>query len=156
FDFGTKQELSETKEQKVKEKTFVEQEERTAIEFSFPEETTNFYSDTPKQKLADNLAALRLLKTLEQENRLATSDEQQILAKYVGWGGLADVFDETKSNFSQERKELETLLTEEEYASARESVLTAYYTDPLIIKEIYRSLKRFGFSSGRILDPAMG
>ncbi|MCE2569858.1 hypothetical protein KJZ20_17765, partial [Enterococcus faecalis] len=84
--------------------------------------------------------ALRLLKTLEQENRLATSDEQQILAKYVGWGGLADVFDETKSNFSQERKELETLLTEEEYASARESVLTAYYTDPLIIKEIYRSL----------------
>lgn len=155
FDFGTKQALFETKEQKVKEKTFVEQEERTAIEFSFPEETTNFYSDTPKQKLADNLAALRLLKTLEQENRLATSDEQQILAKYVGWGGLADVFDETKSNFSQERKELETLLTEEEYASARESVLTAYYTDPLIIKEIYRSLKRFGFSSGRILDPAM-
>ncbi|EGO2845504.1 N-6 DNA methylase [Enterococcus faecalis] len=156
FDFGTKQALFETKEQKVKEKTFVEQEERTAIEFSFPEETTNFYSDTPKQKLADNLAALRLLKTLEQENRLATSDEQKILAKYVGWGGLADVFDETKSNFSQERKELETLLTEEEYASARESVLTAYYTDPLIIKEIYRSLKRFGFSSGRILDPAMG
>ena len=71
----------------------------------------------------------------------------------VGW--VSRCFDETKSNFSQEKK-LETLLTEEEYASARESVLTAYYTDPLIIKEIYRSLKRFGFSSGRILDPAMG
>ncbi|MGH2137734.1 N-6 DNA methylase, partial [Enterococcus faecalis] len=66
------------------------------------------------------------------------------------------VFYEIKSNFSQQRKELETLITEEEYASARESGLTAYYTDPLIIKEIYRSLKLFGFSSGRILDPAMG
>ena len=99
---------------------------------------------THKTKLADNLAALRLLKTLEQENRLATSDEQQILAKYVGWGGLADVLMKPKVIFTRKKK-LETLLTEEEYASARESVLTAYYTDPLIIKEIYRSLKRFGF-----------
>lgn len=68
-------------------KTFVEQEERTAIEFSFPEETTNFYSDTPKQKLADNLAALRLLKTLEQENRLANSDEAANFSKicWLGW-----------------------------------------------------------------------
>lgn len=152
FDFGNKKDSEQPRTaQKEPQASPAER-----LEFAFADNPSNFYSDTPKDKAHDNLAAISLLKEIESENRLATGEEQQILAKYVGWGGLSDVFDENKTTFAQEKEELKQLLTEEEYASARESVLTAYYTDPLIIQEIYRSLERFGFSSGRILDPAMG
>lgn len=163
FSFASTNPVKEEKTSEAKtvgtkpEKTSIEPTKQEPIDFAFPEkDSVPFYSQSPKEKLADNLAALRLLKTIETENRLATSSEQEILAKYVGWGGLSEVFNEEGSKFNQEKEELKTLLSEEEYASARESVLTAYYTDPLIIKEMYHSLERFGFSSGRILDPAMG
>jgi N12 class adenine-specific DNA methylase len=126
------------------------------IDFTFPEDTKGFYGSTPKEKLHDNLAALNLLKQLESEDRLANSEEQTVLAKYVGWGGLSVIFDDSKDSYREEREELRQLLTDGEYESARESVLTAYYTDPMVIREIYSTLERFHFSSGRILDPAMG
>lgn len=126
------------------------------IDFTFPEDTKGFYGSTPKEKLQDNLAALNLLKELESEDRLANSEEQTVLAKYVGWGGLSAIFDDSKDSYREEREELRQLLTDVEYESARESVLTAYYTDPMVIREIYSTLERFHFSSGRILDPAMG
>ncbi|MBQ8952420.1 MAG: DEAD/DEAH box helicase family protein [Eubacterium sp.] len=111
---------------------------------------------TPKEKFRRNVAAIVLLKSLEAENKIATSEQQEILAKYVGWGGLADVFDETKDNWSEEYKELKELLTDEEYAAARESTLSAFYTAPEVISGIYDTLDRLGFSKGNILEPAMG
>ena len=86
---------------------------------------------TPKERYNDNVAAIRLLFTLEKQGRNATKDEQDILSRYVGWGGLADVFDESKSNWANEYLELKSLLSEEEYKSARESTLTSFYTSPV-------------------------
>lgn len=126
-------------------------------DFQFtPDKLEGFYGKTPKERIADNLQAIRLLKTIEQEERFATPEEQEILAKYVGWGGLADLVDENKSNYKEERQELKDLLTPAEYASVRESVLTAYYTDPKIIQVIYEAIEKTGFKGGNILDPAMG
>lgn len=121
-----------------------------------PDKLEGFYGKTPKERIADNLQAIRLLKTIEQEERFATPEEQEILAKYVGWGGLADLVDENKSNYKEERQTLKGLLTPAEYASVRESVLTAYYTDPKIIQVIYEAIEKTGFKGGNILDPAMG
>ena len=126
------------------------------LDFSFNQNDDSLYGKKPKERLADNLAALRLLKQLEQEKRLATAEEQIILAKYVGWGGLSEIFNTDNEGYSQEREELKELVTIEEYESARESVLTAYYTDPMIIEQIYETVERLGFKNGRILDPAMG
>lgn len=126
------------------------------IDFSFDQNNDFLYGKKPKERLADNLAALRLLKKLEQENRLATADEQEILAKYVGWGGLSEIFNTENDSYAKEREELKELVTTEEYESARESVLTAYYTDPMIIEQVYETVERLGFKHGRILDPAMG
>nr|WP_316497778.1 SNF2-related protein [Enterococcus faecium] len=126
------------------------------IDFSFDKNNDSLYGKKPKERLADNLAALRLLKQLEQENRLATADEQGILAKYVGWGGLSEIFNTDNDTYLKEREELKELVTTEEYESARESVLTAYYTDPMIIEQMYETVERLGFKNGRILDPAMG
>uniref|UniRef100_UPI003F498D37 SNF2-related protein n=1 Tax=Bacillus multifaciens TaxID=3068506 RepID=UPI003F498D37 len=125
-------------------------------DYSFPLDDNKFYGQTNKEKIQDNIAALRLLKGLEQQNRLATPEEQEVLIKYVGWGGLADVFDDRNSKYSQEAQELKQLLSGEEYQSARESVLTAYYTDPVVIQKMYDKLQRMGFDGGKILDPAMG
>ena len=111
---------------------------------------------TPKERYRNNIAAIRLLFSLEKENRPATSDEQDILAKYVGWGGLSDVFDDGKSNWSKEYMELKTLLSDEEYAQARESTLTAFYTPPVVIKSIYQVLDNLGFRYGNVLEPACG
>lgn len=97
-----------------------------------------------------------MLKQIESENRLATPDEQEKLAKYVGWGGLSDLLDENKANYQKEREILNELLTPSEYASMRESILTAYYTDPKIIQIIYQAIEQTGFKGGNILDPAMG
>ena len=106
----------------------------------------------PSQRYANNVAAIRLLKQLETENRTATVDEQEILAKYVGWGGLADCFDPKHSRY----EELKSLLSETEYAAARESTLTAFYTPPVVIRSIYAVLGRMGFRQGNVLEPACG
>lgn len=111
---------------------------------------------TAKEKFQRNVEAIRTLETIESEKRPATNEEQEVLSKYVGWGGLADAFDETKSAWAKEYAELKTLLSEEEYISARESTLNAHYTSPLIIQEIYRTLQRMGFTKGNLLEPSMG
>ena len=109
-----------------------------------------------KEKFRQNVEAIRTLEKIEGENRIATPKEQEILEKYVGWGGLADAFDETKANWASEYQELKSLLSTEEYDSARESTLNAHYTSPVIIKAIYDTMERMGFSKGNILEPAMG
>lgn len=142
---------------KVNEADQMQPSSVTKSDFQFtPDKLEGFYGKTPKERIADNLQAIRLLKTIEQEERFATREEQEILAKYVGWGGLADLVDENKSNYKEERQELKELLTPSEYASVRESVLTAYYTDPKIIQVIYEAIEKTGFKGGNILDPAMG
>ncbi|WP_431834529.1 DEAD/DEAH box helicase family protein [Faecalibacterium duncaniae] len=110
----------------------------------------------PKQKFARNIEAIQTLRTLEQEHRGATAEEQQVLSQYVGWGGLADVFDPNKENWSAEYTQLKGLLTEEEYAAARSSVLNAHYTSPTVIRAIYDAVEKMGFRSGNILEPSMG
>lgn len=111
---------------------------------------------TPKERYNDNVAAIRLLFSLEKQGRNTTKDEQDILSRYVGWGGLADVFDESKSNWANEYLELKSLLSEEEYKSARESTLTSFYTSPVVIESIYKALNNLGFRHGNILEPSCG
>ena len=107
---------------------------------------------TPGERFSNNVRAIRLLKRLEAEDRLATPEEQEVLARYVGWGGLADCFDERHSKYA----ELKALLTEEEYAAARESTLTAFYTPPVVIRSIYQALTNMGFQTGNLLEPSCG
>ena len=109
-----------------------------------------------KQKYARNIAAIRTLFQLEQEHRGATAEEQEVLSQYVGWGGLPDAFDPDKSNWSKEYTELKGLLSEDEYAAARSSVLNAHYTSPTVIRSIYDVVERMGFRNGNILEPSMG
>ncbi len=109
-----------------------------------------------KEKFRRNVDAIRTLEQIESENRLATPEEQKILSQYVGWGGLADAFDESKSAWSGEYRELKKLLSDAEYASARESTLNAHYTSPVIIRSIYEALENMGFEKGNVLEPAMG
>lgn len=104
-------------------------------------------------KVSRNLSAIRILKILEAENRNATLEEQQILAQYIGWGGLPDVFDPSKSLYSAE---LKSILTESEYTAARDSVLNAHFTSPVIIRQMYRILDNLGFTTGNILEPSCG
>lgn len=109
-----------------------------------------------KEKFRRNIEAIRTLEKVESENRIATRSEQQILSQYVGWGGLADAFDESKSAWAGEYQQLKELLSSQEYASARESTLNAHYTSPTIIRSIYDTLDRMGFEKGNVLEPAMG
>ena len=109
-----------------------------------------------KQKYARNIEAIRTLFKLEQEHRGATAEEQQVLAQYVGWGGLADAFDPGKDSWAKEYAELKGLLSEDEYAAARSSTLNAHYTSPTVIRAIYDAVERMGFHSGNILEPSMG
>ena len=109
-----------------------------------------------KEKFRRNIEAIRTLEKVESEKRIATSEEQQILSQYVGWGGLADAFDESKSAWAGEYQQLKELLSSQEYASARESTLNAHYTSPAIIRSIYDTLNRMGFEKGNVLEPAMG
>ena len=111
---------------------------------------------TAKEKFRRNVEAIRTLEKIESENRIATLEEQEVLSQYVGWGGLADAFDESKSAWANEYQELKGLLSEQEYASARESTLNAHYTSPAIIRSIYDSLDKMGFEKGNVLEPAMG
>ena len=107
---------------------------------------------TPSEKYAANTAAIRTLKQIEAEERLAAPEEQEILSRYVGWGGLADCFEETSPHY----QELKSLLDEEEYAAARASSLTAFYTPPVVIRGIYKALSQMGFQQGNILEPSCG
>ena len=109
-----------------------------------------------KTRLANNMEALRTLKLLEKENRNATPEEQEKLAKYVGWGGLSNVFNPSRHEYEDARKELKTLLTNREYNDARASTVTAFYTPPEVIQSIYRGLEKAGFKGGRILEPSCG
>ena len=111
---------------------------------------------TPKEKFRANIMAIQLLKKCEDENRNATPEEQEILSRYVGWGGLADAFDETKAAWETEYLELKTVLTSEEYAAARASTLNAHYTQPIVIESMYQVLENLGFTKGNILEPSMG
>ena len=109
-----------------------------------------------KQKYSRNIEAIRTLFKLEQEHRGASAEEQEVLAQYVGWGGLADAFDSNKDNWAKEYTELKGLLSEDEYAAARSSVLNAHYTSPVVIRSIYDAVEQMGFKSGSILEPSMG
>ena len=111
---------------------------------------------TPKEKFRANIMVIQLLKKCETENRNATPEEQEILSRYVGWGGLADAFDETKSAWETEYLELKTVLTPEEYAAARASTLNGHYTQPIVIESMYQVLENLGFTKGNILEPSMG
>ena len=110
----------------------------------------------PKEKVRRNIDAIKLLKKLEHENRFANKEEQEILSQYVGWGGLPDVFDEKKTNWNEEYQELKGLLSDEEYKSARSSTLTSFYTPPIVIKAIYRTLQNMGVEQANILEPSCG
>jgi len=132
-------------------------------EHSAPEPAGNFHitddhlgEGGAKQKYARNIEAIRTLFKLEQEQRGATAEEQQVLSQYVGWGGLADAFDPSKENWSAEYTQLKGLLTEDEYAAARASTLNAHYTSPVVIRAIYDAVEKMGFQSGNILEPSMG
>ena len=107
---------------------------------------------TPSEKYAANAAAIRTLKQIEAEERLATPEEQEILSRYVGWGGLANCFEQTSPHY----EELKSLLDSEEYAAARASSLTAFYTPPVVIRGIYKALSQMGFTQGNILEPSCG
>ena len=145
--------------------TWKETKENTSTVFqTVPESEKHNFSITddnlgiggPKEKFRNNMAAVNLLHELEFDNRLATPEEQEILSKYVGFGGLADAFDESKEAWSDEYKELIVTLSPDEYASARESTLTAFYTPPVVIRAMYDALQNMGFSDGNILEPSCG
>ena len=109
-----------------------------------------------KEKFKDNIAAIKLLKQLDEEGRYATSEEQQILSKYVGWGGLSEAFDETNTSWTNEYMQLKSLLDESEYSAARESTLTAFYTPKVVIDAMYQAISQMGFTEGNILEPSCG
>ena len=127
---------------------------RDAKNFTAPDEQAA--PGGPKARFQDNINALRLLQHLEANGLQATPEQQQLLARYVGWGGLAEVFDARKDSWSKEYQELKELLPEAEYEAARASTLTSYYTSPEIIRAMYSTLERFGLQGGNILEPSMG
>ena len=114
--------------------------------------TNNLGAGVPIERFYHNVHAIELLHKLESENRLATPDEQDILSQYVGWGGLPQFFEESNAHYG----ELKALLTEDEYAAARESTLTAFYTPPVVIRAMYKGLSNLGFQTGNILEPSCG
>ena len=109
-----------------------------------------------KTKFENNIAAIQILKQVEAENRLATPEEQEVLSRYVGWGGLPQVFDENNPQWSKERVKLQEILTPEEYNFARSTTLNAHYTTPIVIRTIYQALENMGFRTGNILEPSCG
>ena len=116
----------------------------------------NLGEGSPREKFNNNVEAIRVLKKCEEENRFATSQEQEILSKYVGWGGLPQAFDEKDSSWSNEYNILKNLLDETEYSQARESTLTAFYTPPVVIRSMYKALENMGLKTGNILEPSCG
>ena len=141
--------------------TVVEAAAPTKIKGITPEKndfhiTEDIQSGGAKAKFRNNIEAIKTLRTIESEKRLATPEEQKILAKYVGWGGLSQAFDEHNSDWNKEYRELSALLTPEEYNAAKRSTNTAFYTSPDVIEEMYFALKNLGFEGGRVLEPAIG
>ncbi|MBC1925552.1 SNF2-related protein [Listeria innocua] len=147
--------------ERIQEQLYADLENKEMAEpilqdFSFPEDTSHFYPKTKDDKIQANLEAVRLVKQLELENKQATPDQQEILAQYVGWGGLVDVFDERLEKYETERLALQELVTKEEYRAMEMSVLTAYYTEPHVIRTMFEKIEDMGFEGGRILEPAIG
>lgn len=141
--------------------TFLTQKENVPIPdkgnaVNFRISNDNLGIGTPKEKFQRNIEAIRLLEQIESEHRYANPQEQDILSQYVGWGGLSDAFDESKTNWATEYQELKKLLSPEEYRMARESTLNAHYTSPAIIRSMYEVIERMGFKKGNILEPSMG
>ena len=129
----------------------------------FAEKPENFHiidahlgEGTPRAKFADNLKAIQLLYQLQIEDRYATPDEQEVLSRYVGWGGLSEVFDESNTSWARERQQFQEAVSPEEYAAARASTLNAHYTSPTVIQSIYEAVENMGFQSGNILEPSCG
>lgn len=150
-------ELQEPSKQFYPIETTIEKESESLIPaHNFHITDTELGEGGPKQKFARNVNAIQTLFILENENRNATEEEQQILSNYVGWGGLADAFDPTKDNWSQEYATLKDLLSDDEYVAARASTLNAHYTSPTVIKVIYDAVGQMGFEAGNILEPSMG
>ena len=116
----------------------------------------NLGVDTPKNRFNNNIEAIKILKKCEEENRLATKEEQDILSKYVGWGGLSMAFEENNLSWSNEHHILKNILDESEYNQAQESTLTAFYTPPIVIKAMYKALENMGLKTGNILEPSCG
>lgn len=149
--------LEETDNQIPEEEVVETIPEIPVTDFYFPEDLTDFYPKTARDKVETNIVAIRLVKNLEVEHRNASPSEQELLAKYVGWGGLAnEFFDDYNPKFSKEREELKSLVTDKEYSDMKQSSLTAYYTDPSLIRQMWDKLERDGFTGGKILDPSMG
>lgn len=138
----------------VQERSVAAPDKSNAVNFHISDDRLG--EGSPKEKFQRNVAAIKLLEQIEGESRYATPEEQQILSQYVGWGGLVDAFDESKSNWSAEYHQLKELLSPEEYRMARESTLNAHYTSPVIIRQMYETLEKMGFSRGNVLEPSMG
>lgn len=135
----------------------IEEKDVPVQDFDFPDDLEDFYPKTNREKIETNIAAIELVKRLEKEKRQANPEEQELLAKYVGWGGLAnEFFDELNPKYETERLTLRSLVSKSEYSTMKQSSLTAYYTDPMIIRQIWQKLLDDGFEGGRILDPSMG
>ncbi|ETA74477.1 SNF2 family protein [Ligilactobacillus equi] len=130
----------------------------TVNNFYLPSNTdSNYFPSTTKDKVAANMKAIRLVKELEENNESASPSEQETLSKYVGWGGLAnEFFAEYNLKFKAEREELKTLVTTSEYEALKSSALTAYYTDPMIAREMWNKIVDYGFTGGNVLDPSAG
>lgn len=135
----------------------IEETDVPVQDFVFPDDLEDFYPKTNREKIETNIAAIELVKRLEKEGRQANPEEQELLAKYVGWGGLAnEFFDELNPKYETERLTLKSLVSKSEYSTMKQSSLTAYYTNPMIIRQIWQKLLDDGFEGGRILDPSMG
>lgn len=152
--FSLESSVKETKEQPAPEKSDEPKPSVPKHDFTITDE--HLGEGGQKAKFAANMAAIKLLKTLETEDRLATPEEQETLSRYVGWGGLSQAFDENNSSWAAEHKELVETLTEDEYTATKGTVLNAHYTSPTVINAIYKGLETLGFSGGNILEPAMG
>jgi len=147
--------ITEVKENKLQSFN-LQSESNKDIKNQFVIKDDKLGEGTPKERYKNNIEAIKVLKQCEAENRYATTDEQEKLARYVGWGGLSQAFDEKNDSWKNEYKELKELLTEEEYSKARESTLTAFYTPPIVIKSIYQVLSNMGLKNGNILEPSCG
>ena len=141
-------------EKQFEDKLQIQDSRKKAENFRF--EAAELPKAGQKTRYQWNVEAIRLMKQIEMEGRAATTEEQKILARYVGWGGIPQAFDERNENWKKEYEELKSLLTDSEYTDARESVTTAFYTSPEIIEAIYQGLSQFGFKQGTILEPSAG
>lgn len=145
-----KQQLTERSQERVQE---TERSQQSSFHIT---DETDIGTGGLKTKFQNNIAAITTLKTIESESRSATPEEQKILAKYVGWGGMPQAFDQANEQWSKEYKQLRELLTDDEYKAAAESTLNAHYSSPEIIGAMYKALNNFGFNGGNVLEPAMG